>query len=115
MRVAVKERGREAEGIVKIETKILVFADGPNTLARRFGIGFEVRPDTVAESAIFEIGFGANHKKCLTLRYYVKTAEADVGSVHHVKGTWFWDNVVQDVYVVHFPVGDLDKCWYVAA
>ena len=60
VRVAVKERGREAEGIVKIETKILVFADGPNTLARRFGIGFEVRPDTVAESAIFEIDWKSN-------------------------------------------------------
>ena len=39
---------------------VVVFADGPRTLARNLGIGFEIRPDTVALSAIFEIEWKNN-------------------------------------------------------
>ena len=53
LRVGIKEKEKGREKGVK--TKLVVFADGPNTLARKFGIGFEIRPDTVAESSIFEI------------------------------------------------------------
>ena len=58
LKVGIKEKGEGAEDIIK--TKLVVFADGPNTLAKKFGIGFEIRPDTVAESSIFEIDWQSN-------------------------------------------------------
>jgi digeranylgeranylglycerophospholipid reductase len=56
LKVSIKSR--EGEGVIK--TKLAVFADGPHTLARKFGIGFEIRPDTVAGSAIFEMEWKNN-------------------------------------------------------
>jgi digeranylgeranylglycerophospholipid reductase len=56
VKLKVKSRGGESE----IRTKLVVFADGPNTLAHNFGIGFEIMPDTVSESSIFEIEWKNN-------------------------------------------------------
>jgi digeranylgeranylglycerophospholipid reductase len=58
LKVGIKEKGKVTEEVIK--TKMVVFADGPNTLAKKFGIGFEIRPDTVAESSIFEIEWKGN-------------------------------------------------------
>jgi digeranylgeranylglycerophospholipid reductase len=58
LKVNIKDR-RKAVGEV-VKTRLVVFADGPNTLAKKFGIGFEIRPDTVAESSIFEIEWKNN-------------------------------------------------------
>ena len=58
LKVNIKNRREEIGDIIK--TKLVVFADGPNTLAKKFGIGFEIRPDTVAESSIFEIEWKNN-------------------------------------------------------
>jgi len=51
------KKGREGE----IETKLVIFADGPNTLAQRiFGIGFEVLPENTMISATLEVKWEDN-------------------------------------------------------
>ena len=62
LKVGIKEKEKGKEVLVK--TKIVVFADGPNTLAHNFGIGFEIRPDTVSESTILEIEWKNNPMDC---------------------------------------------------
>lgn len=49
------------EKISEVKTKLVIFADGPNTLAQRiFGIGFEVLPENTMISAMLEVEWKDN-------------------------------------------------------
>ncbi|RLG37875.1 hypothetical protein DRN79_02520 [Methanosarcinales archaeon] len=54
----------------KIESELVVFADGPNTLAyRKFGIGFKPKADTTYVSVACEIEWRENSLNCFEFHY----------------------------------------------
>lgn len=66
-RTMIKEVTRKSDRVQlqskesSIDSKLVVFADGPHTLAhRRFGIGFEPRSDTTCISAVCEVKWEDN-------------------------------------------------------
>lgn len=53
-------RDRVSRQTYQLRAKLAVFADGPNTLANRFGIGFKCQPDNTAQGGIFELEKASN-------------------------------------------------------
>jgi len=48
-----------------VETPLVIFADGPNTLAKTFGLGFpRARPDITASAAIYDLEWKENPLNC---------------------------------------------------
>lgn len=60
----------------KINAKLAIFADGPNTLASRLfeDLGFKATPDNTAHAAIYELGWEHNPLDCFEFFYDAKVA-----------------------------------------
>lgn len=61
------------------------------------------------QAGILQIGFGPDHKDGLVLMDTVETGEIEIPSVHHINGSGFENQVVQDIDVVNFSFGDANK------
>jgi len=58
-------KDRETSQEYGVRTNLVIFADGPNTMAQRFGLGFpKARPDITAQAAIYELEWKDNPLDC---------------------------------------------------
>src|ERR1019366_3185785 len=57
----------------------------------------------------YNIGFRAYDEECGTEREDIETLKINVAAVHDVDGPGLRQNLVEDVDVMHFPLGNTDK------
>jgi digeranylgeranylglycerophospholipid reductase len=63
--VTVRLRDRQASREYEVRSRLVIFADGPKTLAQKFGLGFpRTRPDVTAHAAIYELEWKNNPLNC---------------------------------------------------
>jgi digeranylgeranylglycerophospholipid reductase len=78
MVISVKRRPREKIG--EIRTRLVVFADGANTLAnKKFGIGFQSRPDSTAMAATYDLKWQKNPMDSLEFFFSEDVSSAGYG------------------------------------
>ena len=54
-------------------------------------------------------GLGARHKESTAAMKGVQPFEVKIGTVHHIEGAGFGDDLVQQVYVMPFSLGNLNE------
>ena len=52
---------------------------------------------------------GSSHEERRGERQPVEPLEVEIAAIHHVEGASFRRDLIQDVHVMHFAVGDADK------
>ena len=63
--VIVRLRDRAASKDYEVRSRLVIFADGPHTLAQKYGLGFpRSRPDFTAHAAIYELEWKKNPLNC---------------------------------------------------
>jgi hypothetical protein len=54
-------------------------------------------------------GLGARHKESAAAMKCVQPFEVKIGTVHHIEGAGLRDDLVQQVYVMSFSIGNLNE------
>lgn len=64
-RLIVRVKDLDTRQEHSVETQLVIFADGPNTLAKAFGLGFpRARPDITVSAAIYDLEWKDNPVNC---------------------------------------------------
>ena len=71
--------------------------------------------DTTLAGPELEILFGTGEEKRQARLKTVQPGEIDVAAIHHIEGAGFEGKMVEDLDIVHFPGGNVDKTRNVAA
>ncbi len=56
-----------------------------------------------------EIAFCSGHKICRGLLDHIKANKIEIASIEDIKGARFEDQLIQDGYIVNFPMGNNDN------
>src|SRR5271155_5392356 len=56
-----------------------------------------------------DIFFGAHHKECGAEGKQEEALEIDVAAIHNIESPGFGNDLIKDVHVMHFAVGNADK------
>ena len=56
-----------------------------------------------------EIAFCSGHKKCRGLLDHIKASKIEIPSIEDVKSARFEGQLIQDGYIVNFPMGNNDN------
>src|SRR5271169_6886762 len=88
----VLDRGRRGERDSMIGPQACGLADGPRVA-----------------SSQQDAGFGACDKERTATMQDVETLEVQIAPIHHVEGASFRQNLVQEIHVMPFSVGNLNK------
>jgi len=82
--VHIKDRANTRE--YEVSTKLVIFADGPYTMAQRFGLGFpRGRPEITVNAAIYELEWKGNPLNCFEAFFDKQVAPWGYGWVYPKK------------------------------
>jgi len=56
-----------------------------------------------------DVLFGAYHEECRAESEHKQAGEIDVATIHDIKRTGFRKDLIQNVHIMHFAVGNADK------
>ena len=60
-------------------------------------------------TTVVEVAFGPNHEEGSSSRDAVQASEVEVASIHDIEGLRLNGHGVENVHIVHFPLGNVDK------
>ena len=61
------------------------------------------------KSLSLEIFFGTNNKACETQVYGIKTCKVKIPTIHHINGSWFWNEFVRNIDIMYFAISNFDE------
>ncbi len=67
------------------------------------------------DSLILGIGFGSQYEVTADLVHHVQAREVEIGPVHDIERTDFGEQLIQNVDIMQFAIGDMDESRDIAA
>ena len=67
------------------------------------------------DSLILGVGFGSQYEVTADLIHHVQAREVEKGPVHDIECTDFGEQLIQNVDIMQFAIGDMDESWDIAA
>ena len=61
------------------------------------------------DSPILGIGFGSQYEETADLVHHVQAREVEIGPVHDIERTDFGEQLIQNVDIMQFAIGDMDE------
>ena len=60
-------------------------------------------------TAVLGVGFGSQNKEAQGLMKIMQTLKVEIGSIHNIEGSGFWNKQVKDIDIMEFTIGNMNE------